>query len=171
MNGLLVLSIAGAYLALLFAVAFYVDAHANQAGGTRSFDAWVYALSLAVYCTSWTFYGSVGRAAFDGLGFLTIYIGPVLVFLLGQQLLRKIQRICATQHITSIADFISARYGKSQRLAGFVTVIAVIGIVNASLAMAALFSTHHELAQPVPIARSTSLCAGARRPGIATVGA
>lgn len=129
MNGLLVLSIAGAYLALLFAVAFYVDAHANRASGSHSFGAWVYALSLAVYCTSWTFYGSVGRAAFDGLGFLTIYIGPILVFVLGQQLLRKIQRICATQHITSIADFISARYGKSQRLAGFVTVIAVIGIV------------------------------------------
>ena len=129
MNSWLLLGVAGLYLALLFSVAFYIDGHARKHIGARPVDAWIYALSIAVYCTSWTFYGSVGRSAADGIGFIAVYIGPVLVFVLGQHLLRKIQRIAATQHITSIADFISARYGKSQGLAGLATVIAVIGIM------------------------------------------
>lgn len=129
MNSLLLLCVAGLYLALLFAVAFYVDGHARKHIGARSVDAWIYALSIAVYCTSWTFYGSVGRSSVDGVGFIAVYIGPVLIFVLGQHFLRKIQRIAATQHITSIADFISSRYGKSQGLAGLATVIAVIGIM------------------------------------------
>ncbi len=148
MNEILVLLIAGGYLYALFAVAFYVDARARPTRKALVPEAWIYALSIAVYCTSWTFYGSVGRSAATGIGFLPIYIGPILIFVGGQFLLRKILRIAKSQRITSIADFISARYGKSQRLAGLVTVIAVIGVMPyISLQLKAVSSTfdilHH----------------------------
>ena len=115
-----------AYLGLLFAVARFGDARADA--GRSIISANVYALSLAVYCTSWTFYGSVGRATSGGLSFLTIYLGPTLM-LLFVTVIVKMVRISKTQRITSIADFIASRYGKSQVLAGLVTVIAVIGVV------------------------------------------
>jgi Na+/proline symporter/nitrogen-specific signal transduction histidine kinase len=117
-----------AYLALLFAIAFFAD---RRAGSGRSVIAnpTVYALSLGVYATSWTFYGSVGRAAANGVGFLPIYLGPTLTAALFWLVLRKIVRISKTHRITSIADFIAARYGKSARLAGIATLIAVIGVV------------------------------------------
>src|SRR5574343_901888 len=118
--------LATAYLALLFAVARFGDARADA--GKSIITANVYALSLAVYCTSWTFFGSVGRATSGGLSFLTIYIGPTLMLLFGGVIVKMI-RISKTQRITSIADFVASRYGKSQLLAGLVTVIAVIGIV------------------------------------------
>src|SRR5574343_537757 len=118
--------LATAYLALLFAVARFGDARADA--GKSIISANVYALSLAVYCTSWTFYGSVGRATSGGLSFLTIYLGPTLMLLFGGVIVKMI-RISKTQRITSIADFVASRYGKSQLLAGLVTVIAVIGIV------------------------------------------
>ena len=89
----------------------------------------IYALSIAVYCTSWTFYGSVGRAASTGVGFLPIYLGPTLTFILAWFLIRKIIRISKINRTTSIADFIASRYGKSFQLGGLVTVIAVIGIL------------------------------------------
>src|SRR5262245_12140370 len=129
MSVLLILLFAGGYLYLLFAVAFYIDSHAGAKARGTDFGGWVYALSIAVYCTTWTFYGSVGRSAQDGIGFLPIYIGPVAVFIFAQPLLRKLVEISKAQHITSIADFISARYGKSQSLAGLVTIIAVVGII------------------------------------------
>ena len=117
-----------AYLALLFAIAFYADRRALL---KRSLIAnpTVYALSLGVYATSWTFYGSVGRAATNGVGFLPIYLGPTLAAALFWLVLRKIVRISKTHRITSIADFIAARYGKSARLAGIATLIAVVGVV------------------------------------------
>ena len=117
-----------AYLGLLFAIAFYAD---KRAGAGRSIIAspYVYALSLGVYATSWTFYGSVGRAAANGVGFLPIYLGPTLAAALFWLVLRKIVRISRANRITSIADFIASRYGKSAALAGIVTVIAVIGII------------------------------------------
>jgi Na+/proline symporter/signal transduction histidine kinase len=118
--------LATAYLALLFAVARFGDARADA--GKSIITANVYALSVAVYCTSWTFYGSVGRATSGGLSFLTIYIGPTLMLLFVGVLIKMI-RISKAQRITSIADFIASRYGKSQLLAGMVTVIAVIGVV------------------------------------------
>jgi Na+/proline symporter/nitrogen-specific signal transduction histidine kinase len=118
--------LATAYLALLFAVARFGDARADA--GKSIISANVYALSLAVYCTSWTFYGSVGRATSGGLSFLTIYLGPTLMLLFVGVIIKMI-RISKAQRITSIADFIASRYGKSQLLAGMVTVIAVIGIV------------------------------------------
>ena len=121
-----ILLLSAAYLGLLFAVARFGDARADA--GRSIITANVYALSLAVYCTSWTFYGSVGRATSGGLSFLTIYIGPTLMLLFVGVIIKMI-RISKAQRITSIADFIASRYGKSQLLAGLVTVIAVIGVV------------------------------------------
>jgi len=121
-----ILLLSAAYLGLLFAVARFGDARADA--GRSIISANVYALSLAVYCTSWTFYGSVGRATSGGLSFLTIYIGPTLMLLFVGVIIKMI-RISKAQRITSIADFIASRYGKSQLLAGLVTVIAVVGVV------------------------------------------
>ncbi|MBI2308676.1 MAG: PAS-domain containing protein [Rhodocyclales bacterium] len=129
MDAVTIIGVSGLYLYLLFAVAFHIDAQARTPDSHWTGGAGVYAFSIAVYCTSWTFYGSVGRAAESGVGFLAVYIGPILVFILARPLLAKIHHVTRTQHITSIADFIAARYGKSQGLAGLVTVIAVIGIM------------------------------------------
>jgi hypothetical protein len=126
LSGWFIALLATAYLAVLFAVARYGDARADA--GKSIISANVYALSLAVYCTSWTFYGSVGRATSSGLSFLTIYLGPTLMLLFSGVILKMI-RISKVHRITSIADFIASRYGKSQLLAGLVTVIAVIGVV------------------------------------------
>ena len=92
-------------------------------------NAWIYALSLAVYCTAWTYFGSVGRAAASGVWFLPIYLGPMLAMLLAWIVVRKMIRIAQTYRITSIADFIASRYGKSPMLAALVTLITVVGIV------------------------------------------
>ena len=116
------------YLCLLFAIAYYGDKRADR-GQSIIGNPYIYALSIAVYCTSWTFYGSVGRAASSGVGFLPIYIGPTLTFILGWYLIRKIIRISKVNRITSIADFIASRYGKSSNLGGLVTIIAVVGIL------------------------------------------
>ena len=124
----LLLLVATAYLGLLFALAYYGDERAEH-GRSLVNNPYIYALSLAVYCTAWTFYGSVGYAATSGINFLPIYIGPTLIAILWWGLMRKIVRISAHQRITSIADFIGARYGKSALLAGVVTVVAVIGVV------------------------------------------
>ena len=126
LSGWLVALVAAVYVGLLFAVARFGDARADA--GRSIITANVYALSMAVYCTSWTFYGSVGRATSGGLSFLTIYLGPTIMLLFGG-VIAKMIRISKDQRITSIADFIASRYGKSQLLAGLVTVIAVIGIV------------------------------------------
>ena len=117
-----------AYLGLLFAIAYYADKRAD-AGRSIIASPYVYSLSLAVYATAWTFYGSVGRAASDGVGFLPIYIGPTLMIALWWVVMRKILRISKQNRITSLADFIASRYGKSALLGGVVTVIAVIGIL------------------------------------------
>src|SRR6266581_4420206 len=117
-----------AYVGLLFAIAFYGDKRAD-AGRSIIANPYIYALSLAVYCTSWTFYGSVGRAATSGIGFLPIYLGPTLMAALWWYVMLKIIRISKQNRITSIADFIASRYGKSQMLGGLVTIIAVVGII------------------------------------------
>ena len=116
------------YLCLLFAIAYYGDKRADE-GRSFAGNPYVYTLSIAVFCTSWTFYGSVGRAATDGIGFLPVYLGPTLTFALWWFVLHKIIRITKAHNITSIADFISSRYGKSNLLSGLVTVIAVVGIM------------------------------------------
>ncbi|MCW5752354.1 MAG: histidine kinase [Alphaproteobacteria bacterium] len=123
-----VIGVSFAYLCLLFAIAYYGDKRADQ-GRSLINNPYVYALSIAVYCTSWTFYGSVGRAASSGIHFLPIYLGPTLMAVVWWIVLRKMVRISKANRITSIADFISSRYGKSQLLGGLVTIIAVIGIM------------------------------------------
>ncbi|MCE8026685.1 sensor histidine kinase [Billgrantia aerodenitrificans] len=122
-----VLTVAFGYLALLFVIAAWGDRRAEQ-GRSIIGSPTVYALSIAVYCTAWTFYGSVGRAAEFGPSFLLIYLGPTLAMLMAPMLIRKMVRIASTQRITSIADFISARYGKSSGLGALVAIIALIGI-------------------------------------------
>ncbi|NGY65811.1 histidine kinase [Lentzea sp. NEAU-D13] len=117
-----------AYLAVLFAIAFYGDRRAD-AGRSIVGRGTIYALSLAVYATSWTYYGSVGRAASTGVGFLSIYLGPTIMLALGWLVLRRIIHISHRHRITSLADFVSARYGKSVRLGGLVAAIAVVGVV------------------------------------------
>ena len=128
LQGWVVVGIALAYIGFLFAVASYGD-RARPARGVRKGRPWIYPLSLAVYCTSWTFFGSVGLSAAQGYDFLTIYIGPVLMMVLGFPLILKVVRLAKAQNITSIADFIAARYGKNQVVAAIVTVVAVIGAV------------------------------------------
>ncbi len=128
LSPLLVIGASFIYLLLLFAVAYFGDWRATQ-GRSIIDNPWTYALSLAVYCTAWTYFGSVGRAASGGIWFLPIYLGPTLAMALGWMVLRKMIRIAKTYRITSIADFIGSRYGKSPLLAGLVTLIAVVGIV------------------------------------------
>jgi Na+/proline symporter/signal transduction histidine kinase len=117
-----------AYMGLLFAIAWFGD---QQRIGRdhRKFKAIIYSLSLAVYCTSWTFYGAVGSAASTGWGFLPIYLGPALLMLLGFDVLKRIAVTSRDQRITSIADFIAYRYGRSHVIAVLVTCAAVIGAV------------------------------------------
>ncbi len=116
-----------AYVALLFSVAFFAERAA-----LRGRERWlraplVYTLSLSIYCTAWTFYGAVGSAARNGFEYLTIYLGPSLVMLGWWWILRKLVRIGRNQRITSIADLISSRYGKSNLLGIGVTILAVVG--------------------------------------------
>lgn len=116
------------YLALLFGIAWWADRRA-AAGRSVIGNAWVYALSMAVYCTAWTYFGSIGRAAGGGLWFLPIYLGPTLAMVLAWLVLRKMIRIARRGRITSIADFIASRYGKSRLLAALVTLLALVGVV------------------------------------------
>src|SRR5664279_180028 len=128
LQGWVIVGTSFAYLGTLFAIAYYGDQRADR-GRSIIANPYIYALSLGVYATAWTFYGSVGRAAADGVGFLPIYIGPTLMMALWWVVMRKIIRISKANRITSLADFVSSRYGKSAALAGLVTVIAVIGVV------------------------------------------
>ncbi|WP_298256721.1 ATP-binding protein [uncultured Litoreibacter sp.] len=115
------------YTIVLFAVAFYADRRALSGPSRWLRSPWTYTLSLSVYCTAWTFYGAVGNAARSGLEYLTIYLGPTLVFLAWWWLLRKLVRIGKAERITSIADMISSRYGKSPAIAVIVTVLSIAG--------------------------------------------
>jgi len=117
-----------AYMGLLFAIAWIGDQQ-RIGRNRRKFKAIIYSLSLAVYCTSWTFYGAVGSAASSGWGFLPIYLGPVLMMLFGFDVIRRIAVTSRDQRITSIADFIAYRYGRSHTIAVLVTCAAVIGSV------------------------------------------
>jgi Na+/proline symporter/signal transduction histidine kinase len=125
-EGWSVVALALGYVSILFAVAWYAD-RAHQLTKTGEGRPLIYALSLAVYCTSWTFFGSVGLAASRGYDFLPVYLGPILLFALGWRFILRIVRVAKSQNITSVADFIAARYGKSQAVAAIVTVIAVAG--------------------------------------------
>src|SRR5258708_7875688 len=147
LHGPVIVLTAFAYLGLLFAIAYYADKRAD-AGRSIIASPYVYSLSLAVYATAWTFYGSLGRAASDGVGFLPSYTGPTLMIALWWLVMRKIIRISRQNRITSLADFIASRYGKSAVIGGLVTVIAVIGILPyISLQLKAISSSYSILVQ------------------------
>jgi Na+/proline symporter/signal transduction histidine kinase/CheY-like chemotaxis protein len=128
LQGWVVIAVALGYIGFLFLVASYGDRKRGR-GRPLHLHAFIYPFSLAVYCTSWTFFGSVGLASRSGYDFFTIYVGPILVIGLCAPLIVRIVRLAKTQNITSIADFIAARYGKSQAVAATVALIAVVGMV------------------------------------------
>lgn len=115
------------YMALLFAIAFWGDRRPGEFN--PRLRVWVYSLSLAVWCTSWTFFGAVGMASEQLWGFLPIYIGPVLLFLFGWRLYARMIAISKQENITSIADFIASRYGKSQALAVAVSLLCLVSVL------------------------------------------
>ena len=116
------------YLAILFVLAFYFDQQAAK-GTSILKNPWIYALSLPVYCTAWTYFGSVGKAAKDGIEFITIYLGPILMMPLWWIIVRKIIRICHVQRMSTLADFIAARYNNSVFVSVLVSILAIIGII------------------------------------------
>lgn len=122
-----VIAAALGYIGFLFCVASYGDRLGLFKNGRVG--AMIYPLSLAIYCTSWTFFGSVGVASRTSVDFIAIYVGPILLFAFGAPLLRRVIHLAKSQNITSIADFIAARYGKSQAVAATVAIIAIIGSV------------------------------------------
>ena len=126
LQGWVVIIVALGYLGLLFVIASYGDRRRGRGGPARPL---IYPLSLAIYCTSWTFFGSVGLASRTGYDFLTIYVGPVLVVGLATPLIMRVVRLAKAQNITSIADFIAARYGKHQTVAATVALIAIVGTI------------------------------------------
>lgn len=116
------------YLGLLFAIAYFGDKHAARLRNT-AWQPLIYALSLAVFCTAWSFYGAVGRTAIGFYDFVLVCGGPMLMMLLGYPLLQKMVRTAQANNVTSVADFMGARYGKSQTVAALATVIAVVGVL------------------------------------------
>jgi Na+/proline symporter/signal transduction histidine kinase len=128
LQGWVIIAVALAYIGLLFLVASYGDRKRGLGRDGRS-RLLIYPLSLAIYCTSWTFFGSVGSASRTGYEFLTIYIGPALMIGLFSPLLIRIVRLAKAQNTTSIADFIAARYGKGQAVAATVALIAIVGTI------------------------------------------
>ncbi|MDX7823449.1 PAS domain-containing hybrid sensor histidine kinase/response regulator [Aeromonas caviae] len=125
-QGWLLIGLSLAYLGLLFLIAYVADKNKRRRPKGQPL---LYSLSLAVYCTSWTFFGTVGQASESPWSPVPIYLGPMLVFLFGWRLLARLILVAKREHITSIADFIAARYGKSQRLAMVISLIAVMGIL------------------------------------------
>ena len=150
MNNWLVIGGALVYLCLLFGVAYYAE-YRQRKNKSLINNPYVYALSLAVYCTAWTYYGSVGQASTRGIEFLAVYIGPTITAALFWPVLRKIIRICKTQRINSLADFISTRYGKNFSLAVLVTILCMIGIIPyIALQLKAISSSMHILSGTTP---------------------
>ena len=128
LQGWVVVFAALAYIGLLFAVASFGDRRRSTEDKSAPRPL-IYSLSLAVYCTSWTFFGSVGLATTQGFDFLTIYVGPILVIAAASPVLMRIVTLAKSQNITSIADFLAARYGKHQGIAALVTVVAIVGSI------------------------------------------
>lgn len=155
-DGWFLLVIIYGYLSLLFLVAYYAERREHK-GKSLVTNPYVYSLSLAVYCTSWTFYGSVGEAATSGLSFLPIYLGPTLMVPLWGIFLVKILRIAKENRITTISDFIGSRYGNSIFLSALVTVVTLVGITPyLGLQMKAIMNTFTILAGEI----SGSIAAG-----------
>src|SRR3972149_12188044 len=126
--GWAVIAVPLGYIGLLFVIASYGDRVRQLDRQTRA-PLLIYPLSLAIYCTSWTFFGSVGLASRTGFDFLTIYLGPMLMVGLCAPFIVRVVRLAKAQNITSIADFIAARYGKDQAVAAIVATIAIIGTI------------------------------------------
>ncbi len=124
--GWLLIVVSLLYIAVLFAIAWRGDRHAREHGASRRRPV-IYSLALAIYCTSWTFHGAVGQAATAGWSFASIFVGPILTLLLFWPVLAKMIRVAKHQNVTSIADFIASRYGKTQSLAAFASLVALIG--------------------------------------------
>ena len=167
MSALLIVVLSAGYLGLLFAVAYWGDRRAD-AGRSVISNGTIYALSLGVYATSWTFYGSVGRAAGTGVGFLPVYLGPTLMAAFWWLVLRQMIRTSKRHRITSLADLVAHRYGASALLGGLVTVIAVVGIVPyISLQLKAISDTFtvlhsgqvtlNPVAEATPVLQDTAL--------------
>jgi Na+/proline symporter/signal transduction histidine kinase/CheY-like chemotaxis protein len=144
-----VLALSLAYLGLLFAVAYFGDRHQRAWSANSAIAPTVYGLSLAIYCTSWTFYGAVGRAAAAGFDFILIYTGPVLVITAGYPMLRKLVRLAKQHNVTSIADFLASRYGKSRVVGVAATLFATVGVLPyIALQLQAVSSTFRAVAEP-----------------------
>ncbi|MBP6754564.1 MAG: sodium:proline symporter [Bacteroidia bacterium] len=141
MNSVVLLIILSIYLAILFYIAHWAEKNNNSKWTNNPY---VYTLSLAVYCTAWTYYGSIGVAADNGLSFLPIYLGPIIIAPSWILILKKIIRISRVNKISSIADFISLRYGNSRFLGAIVTVICLTGIIPyIALQLKAITETFH----------------------------
>ena len=144
-----VLALSLAYLGLLFAVAYFGDRHQRAWSASSAIAPTVYGLSLAIYCTSWTFYGAVGRAASAGFDFILIYTGPVLVITAGYPMVAKLVRVAKQHNVTSIADFLASRYGKSRVVGVAATLFATVGVLPyIALQLQAVSSTFRAVAQP-----------------------
>lgn len=131
--GWILLLVSAGYVGLLFAVAYYGDKRSTRPKTQSSQFHWlrpaVYSLALAVYCSSWTFYGAVGTAARTGLGFLPIYLGPLLMLMFGWRIIERLVLISGEHRIVSIADFLSSRYGRAPGLAALVATVALTAAV------------------------------------------
>ncbi|MEM9600726.1 MAG: hybrid sensor histidine kinase/response regulator, partial [Pseudomonadota bacterium] len=124
----MIVSIIAAYVAVLFAVAWLADRRGQADDAVPSWATGLgYALALSVYCTSWTYFGAVGTAAASGWDYIWIYAGPVLVLLIWPSLVRRIGDVAQRESISTLSDFLGARYGKSRGLAALATLAAVTG--------------------------------------------
>lgn len=132
-NPVLALAAMVFYLLLLFGVAHYAERKRDQGKSIVS-NPYVYALSFSVYATAWAFYGSVGRGATNGLGFIPIYLGPSLAMLLGWTVIRKMITISKEHRLATISDFISFRYGKSY-VVGALVAIAILIVITPYVAL------------------------------------
>ncbi|GGX54176.1 PAS domain-containing hybrid sensor histidine kinase/response regulator [Saccharospirillum salsuginis] len=154
MNAWSIFSLALAYVALLFGLALFGDRQ-KEHRWPNWVNATIYSLSLAVYCTSWTYYGGVGRAASGGWDFVPIYLGPILVFVFGRSLLQKLVKVGKRQNTTSIADFLASRYGKRNGIALLVTGICTLaGVPYIALQLKAVSTSLEVLTAPGLIEQS-----------------
>ncbi|HLO73343.1 MAG TPA: ATP-binding protein [Flavobacterium sp.] len=141
MNSISLLVILSGYLAVLFYIAYWAEKKGNSKWTNNPY---IYTFSLAVYCTAWTYYGSIGVAADSGLSYLPIYLGPIIIAPSWILILKKIIRISRVNKISSIADFISLRYGNSRFLGALVTIICLTGIIPyIALQLKAIAETFH----------------------------
>lgn len=166
MNEVSIVVVAGVYLAALFWIAHFVDHRHFHWLTSPAVGSVIYVLSLAIYCTAWTFFGAAGRAAEAGISYLPTYLGPILIFMVAMPVLKKILLVCKNQNITSISDFIASRYGKCQYLAALVALLALIGVIPylslqiKAVAMMFAFAQGYWKTGDVPADPNTSVLGG-----------